>query len=36
MVRKLVTPPEKMLAVLKALDRTEDFSVLQSSIKADG
>ena len=35
-VRKLVAPPENMLAVFKALDRTEDFTVLQSSIKADG
>jgi len=32
-IRKLVTPPENMLAVLKALGRTEDFTVLQSSIK---
>jgi len=33
-VRKLVAPPENLLAVFKAMDRTEDFTVLQSSIKA--
>jgi acyl-CoA thioester hydrolase len=32
-IRKLVVPPESMLAVLKTLGRTEDFTVLQSSIK---
>jgi acyl-CoA thioester hydrolase len=32
--RKLVVPPEDMLAVTKMLSRTEDFSTLPSSIKA--
>src|ERR1700738_1560258 len=32
--RKLVVPPEDMLAVTKMLPRTEDFSTLPSSIKA--
>jgi len=32
--RKLVMPPEDMLAVTKMLSRTEDFSTLPSSIKA--
>jgi acyl-CoA thioester hydrolase len=31
--RKLVTPSEAMLSVLNGLERTEDFSVLSSSIK---
>ena len=33
-VRKLIVPPENMLAVIKALGRTEDFTVLPSSIKS--
>ena len=32
--RKLVAPPEKLAAVLHALDRTEDFTALESSVKA--
>ena len=31
--RKLVAPPPQLLAVMNLLDRTEDFSVLPSSIK---
>ena len=34
LARKLVIPSEAMLAVLNGLDRTEDFNVLPSSIKA--
>ena len=32
--RKLVAPPPQLLAVMNLLDRTEDFVVLPSSIKA--
>lgn len=32
--RKLVAPPPQLLAVMNLLDRTEDFMVLPSSIKA--
>ena len=32
--RKLAVPPENMLAVMRELSRTDDFSVLPSSIKA--
>jgi acyl-CoA thioester hydrolase len=32
--RKLVTPPGPILAMMNGLDRTEDFTVLPSSIKA--
>src|ERR1700724_3640045 len=31
--RKLIVPPEDLLAVTKMLSRTEDFSILPSSIK---
>ena len=31
--RKLVCPPEKLLAALKALTKTDDFKILPSSIK---
>jgi acyl-CoA thioester hydrolase len=34
-VRKLIVPPEDLLAVTKMLSRTEDFSILPSSIKAN-
>jgi acyl-CoA thioester hydrolase len=34
LARRLVIPSEAMLAVLNGLDRTEDFSMLPSSIKA--
>jgi hypothetical protein len=34
LTRKLVTPSEAMLSVLNGLERTEDFRVLSSSIKA--
>jgi acyl-CoA thioester hydrolase len=33
--RKLIVPPEDLLAVTKMLSRTEDFSILPSSIKAN-
>jgi len=32
--RRLVVPPEDMLAVVRELSRTDDFSILPSSIKA--
>ncbi|HSP93841.1 MAG TPA: thioesterase family protein [Thermoanaerobaculia bacterium] len=32
--RKLVAPPPKLLAVMNSLERTSDFTVLPSSIKA--
>jgi acyl-CoA thioester hydrolase len=32
--RKLIVPPEDLLGVTKMLSRTEDFSILPSSIKA--
>ncbi len=34
--RKLITPPEGVLAALRSLARTEDFQVLASSIKSNG
>jgi acyl-CoA thioester hydrolase len=33
--RKLIVPPEDLLAVTKMLSRTEDFSILPSGIKAN-
>ncbi|MEA3147546.1 MAG: acyl-CoA thioester hydrolase, partial [Verrucomicrobiota bacterium] len=33
--RKLIVPPQDLLAVTKMLSRTEDFSILPSSIKAN-
>ena len=35
-VRKLVAPPEALLAALNSLPRTDDFQVLSSSVKAGG
>jgi acyl-CoA thioester hydrolase len=34
--RKLIAPPEALLAALNSLARTADFSVLPSSLKKDG
>ena len=34
--RKLITPPESLLAALRSLTPTEDFEVLASSIKSSG
>ena len=35
-IRKLVAPPEALLAALRSLQRTDDFQVLPSSLKAGG
>jgi len=35
-IRKLVIPPQDLLAAIMKLDRTEDFGVLSSSVKSDG
>ena len=34
--RKLVAPPAQLAAALRSLDRTEDFEVLESSVKKRG
>ena len=35
-IRKLVPPPEALLAALRSLPRTDDFQILSSSIKEGG